>query len=211
MLLFWPHLIVVGAVVSAALAVSFILAARLRRRSATSPQQTLGLLAALCAVIVDALYVLAIIRQGNVDEPWRVVFVATFIVGLALAAALGATRRDKWWASALLAFASIGFLALGTLALFSIGIGLLLAGGIAMVALVQALGRDNSRRARMAALIAAGIPLLVLGVGFYLGGRLPPGCPSNASRVEGSISNGGTTTHYICQNGRLIRWWSDAR
>jgi hypothetical protein len=210
-LLFWPHLIIVGAAVSTALAISFIIAARLRHRSSTSPQQTLGLLAALCAVIVDALYVVAIIRQGNVDEPWRVVFVASFIALLALSAGLGGALPEMWWASALLAFAAIGLVALGALALFSIGIGLLLAGGIALVALVQALARGRSRRARVAALIAAGLPVLLLVGGFYVVGRLPPGCPSDASHLEGSMSDGGTTTHYVCENGRLIRWWTDAR
>lgn len=207
-LIFWPYLIVVGATLSAALAVSFILAARLRHRSSTPPQRTLGLLAAVCAVLVDGLYVVAIIRQGNVDEPWRIVFVASFIALLALAAALGGMRPPEWWATACFAFATVGFLVLGVLALFSIGIGLLLAGGIAAVAMFQ--GGVNSKRARTAALVAAVVPLLLVALGFYVVGRLPPGCPTRAPHLEGTIGDGGATRHYVCEYGRRVRWWTDS-
>jgi hypothetical protein len=35
---------------------------------------------------------------------------------------------------------------------------------------------------------------------------LPPGCPNDAHHLEGTISDGGGTRHYVCENGRLVQW-----
>lgn len=81
-----------------------------------------GLMAGLLALIVDGIYLWLIRTQGNVDEPWRVVFVAVVIATFAIAVIVATARATGRWAVAITGFAAVGLLTVAVLAGFSIGI-----------------------------------------------------------------------------------------
>lgn len=95
-----------------------------RRRVASLP--ALG--GAIGALAVDALYLNLIIQQGATPPGGRVPFIALWIAIAALLAGVGAftdlPARRAW----LLGWSAAALLALGVLAVFSIGIPLLLCG-----------------------------------------------------------------------------------
>jgi hypothetical protein len=99
--------------------------------------------AALATIMASAAvptYLLAIVRQsagGEIDDLGRVVVVTVLLVGLASLAALGAISPRARVRKGSLAAAALGLLVLGYLALWSIGALLLLAGLLAVLALVR--------------------------------------------------------------------------
>jgi len=97
----------------------------------------LAVIAAVIAALTDILYFGVVVGQGGHDPiRWRVAFVATFIAVLAMTAALSARASASALRPALLGLSAIGLLAMGYIAIFSIGLPLLLAGALAFIALV---------------------------------------------------------------------------
>jgi hypothetical protein len=127
-----------------------------------------GTAAALLAAGIDVLYLVIIASQRDRETiaasllEGRVVFVATFVALCAAASWIGA-RREGGGAEPLAAAAG-GLLALGLLAIFSIGVLLLAAGGLCLAAWV---GRARTR-GRLASAWAFLLGPAVLGVGTAL-------------------------------------------
>ena len=162
--------------------------------------------AAIIAAVVDTLYVGILIsqnRQGPHDPlGLTVIFVATFIAVLAVSAALVALGPAITLRPALLGLSAVGLLAMGYIAIFSIGLPLVLAGGLAFVALLISL-RASPQPAGI--LKAGGGALLALAI--FVGGFEATiraiTCP--ATGVETGSGSGIVSGpyHYTCVNGKL--------
>jgi len=156
--------------------------------------------AALIAAVVDVLYYGVVSHQGPLA--FRVAFVATFIALLAITAALSTRASATTWRPALLALSAIGLLAMGFIAIFSIGLPLLIAGALAFVALMFSLAASR----QPAGIVKAGAGGL-LALAIFLGGLEATehaiGCP--AEGVETGSGSGFLSGpyHYTCVNGKL--------
>jgi hypothetical protein len=95
--------------------------------------------AAVVALATDVLYLVIIRSQGEQDPgEWvTVAVVALVILGLACCAGAAAVATRPATRKVLLAVAAVGLLVLGVLAIFSIGLLLLLAGLLSVVAWVR--------------------------------------------------------------------------
>jgi hypothetical protein len=133
------------------------------RRTDRAPGASFAIAAAIIAVVVDALY-LAIIFSQEPIEAGRTVFVAAFILGSAVCA-LGAAFGPAAARPVLAAAASGGLVTLGILGMFSIGLPLLVAGALAIVAWVRVARGGGARLGLLcaAAFLAAGA-VLVAGI-----------------------------------------------
>jgi hypothetical protein len=162
-----------------------------------------------CALIVvlatDVAYVLFVRAQGGAEpsRPYTVPFVASYLV--VIAAILAATLM-RWTPSVarlpLRAAAAGGLLVLGVIAMFSIGLPLLIAGAMAGAAAWFTLGGSQLKSSVLLGLGSAAIAVTVLVAGFIvIAGMIV--CPAN-----GSMSGGGTgfltgPYYYECVNGEL--------
>ena len=110
-----------------------------------------GLAAAALSGAVAVLY-LVLIALGDVGasgDGRRVALVATILVALPLCAGVGARRPATNAEVGLLAVAAVGLLIMGFLALFSIGMPLLVASALAWIALfrvARGVGRSGADR-----------------------------------------------------------------
>jgi len=159
--------------------------------------------AAIIAAVVDAVYYGFVSHQDGHDPlGWRVPFVVTFIALLAITAALSTRASATTWRPALLALSAIGLLAMGFIAIFSIGLPLLIAGALAFVALIISLAASR----QPAGILKAGTGGL-LALAIFLGGfeatEHAIGCP--AKGVETGSGSGFLSGpyHYTCINGKL--------
>jgi hypothetical protein len=99
------------------------------------------LIAVIVACAVDILYVSQIVGPPGgrgYSLPWRSVFVALFIAAMTMAAALAIRPSAAAGRTVLLGLSSMGLLAMGYLAIFSVGLPLLVAGLGLLVALIYA-------------------------------------------------------------------------
>lgn len=164
----------------------------------------LAIAAAVIAAVVDVLYLGAVRSQSGrgAGQFLTVPFVAGFIALLAIAAALSVRASAEPIRPALLALSATGLLATGYVALFSIGVPLLIAGLLALVAGVLSLTR-SPRRAGVQALAGVLVAAVVFVGGFSLTERAitcpPTGFESGGGR--GFLLGG--AYHYTCVNGRL--------
>lgn len=126
-------------------------------------RRVMALAAAVAGAVIDVGYLRLIVDQASgVDA--RVVFVAGYIGLAAVLALVGAIRmgRDDRLAQAALLGSATGFIGIGVVALFSIGLSLLIAGVIAAMAAIAVGPR------RVGASIAVGVivgALAILAVG----------------------------------------------
>jgi hypothetical protein len=98
----------------------------------------LGLSAAAAALIIDGLYVAIIVTQGTPIELGRVGVVAFLLLALAIAAAVGALTKRRRLAIGLSLAAGLGLVALGAVAILSIGLLFIIAGIPAIAGAVMA-------------------------------------------------------------------------
>jgi hypothetical protein len=159
---------------------------------------------------VLALYVFTIAHQPGAPEPWRHVFVVAFLL-LVIAVLLTAGFRARGrLAGVLLAFAAVALLALGYLAIFSVGFGLIAAGAVALLAASRRLRSTFKWLPAIGAFLGAGAAAIgLLALGMYISGLGPPGCPTQHGHAEGAVTDGSRTVHFACQDGRLLRSWTD--
>jgi hypothetical protein len=166
----------------------------------------LGLVVAIVVVAVDVLYLwyVGFVQSGTSDQPLRVPFVAAYPGVVAICALLSALLSDGAWRIALLGASATGLLFLGFVAIFSIGLPLLVMGLLAVAALVEAIKRATRRglaaRASIAGALAA---VLVMFAGFAITERIiacGPGVVSGGG--SGGLLSGPYS--YTCQNGRAI-------
>lgn len=126
-----------------------------------------AVVAAVIAAADDALYVILIRSQGTFpDDRGRVIFVAGFLAAVATVA-LGAALLTAPKARVVLLGAATGALfALGTLAAFSIGMPLLIAGVLTAMAWTRAAdaGQPDTGTALPVAFALAAAGLLIVGI-----------------------------------------------
>ena len=160
--------------------------------------------ALIFALATDAAYLLLILGHGGArPDVVTVAFVASYLV--ALAALLAASLRRRWSVVvrlSLRAAAAGGLLVLGVLAIFSIGLPLLIAGAMATGATVRTLRGPFLTASSLSAVAAAAVAVVVLVAGFEVTERMIV-CPAH-----GSSSGGGTGLvtgpyYYDCVNGQL--------
>jgi len=119
------------------------------------------------AIAVDGLYLAAIAQQGVTPPGGRVVFVALWIGAAGLAAVLGAFVRRTPARAAMLGIGAGMLIALAVPAVFSVGIPLLLCGGLVGLGAMRA-----AELAQVPRWLGLGGPLLVLllaGIGVAIG------------------------------------------
>jgi hypothetical protein len=160
--------------------------------------------ALIFALATDAAYLLLIAGQGR-DRPdvVTVAFVASYLV--ALAALMAASLMRRWNAVvrlSLRAAAAGGLLVLGVLAIFSIGLPLLIAGAMATGATVRTLRGPFLTAASLSAVAAAVVAVAVLVAGFEVTERLIV-CPAHGSSGGGGTGLVTGPYYYDCVNGQL--------
>jgi hypothetical protein len=166
----------------------------------------LGLVVAIVVAVVDILYLWYIrFKQGGPpsDLPLRVPFIAAYLALMGICATLSTMATGKW-RTALLGACASGLLLLGFLAMFSIGLPLVVAGLLAIAGLTRTINESAPRRMAAATSMAGALAAVVLLlVGFEVTERIidcPPGVVSGgggAGFLTGAYS-------YTCQNGRAV-------
>jgi hypothetical protein len=156
------------------------------------------------ALATDAVYLLLILGQGGApSDVVTVAFVASYLA--ALAALLAASLPRRWSAVvrlSLRAAAAGGLLVLGVLAIFSIGLPLLIAGAMAIGAAVRTLRGPFLSTSSISAVAAAAVAVVVLVAGFEVTERLIV-CPAHGSSGGGGTGLVTGPYYYDCVNGQL--------
>ncbi|HLB61789.1 MAG TPA: hypothetical protein VJN50_03485 [Actinomycetota bacterium] len=123
-----------------------------------------GIAAAAIAGATDAAYVAVILQEGE-GMPARVLFVAGFMGAATACVAVGVLSEISDRARhAILAFAATGLLALGVLAIFSIGWFLIVAGALSYVAWFRSPGAQPGLVATSISAAVASVLVLVAGI-----------------------------------------------
>jgi hypothetical protein len=164
-----------------------------------------ALAAAIMAAVVDVLYLGIVGSQGQEPQFLRVPFVAVFIAVMAISAVLAPRPSSEAFRPFLLGLSSGGLLLLGYFAIFSIGLPLIIAGVLALFALI----RSSSVRVQRAslpapALAAAGgiLSVAILFAGFALS-EVVIKCPPTGTMGGGGASLLGGSYEYNCVDGKL--------
>ncbi|MEA2667469.1 MAG: hypothetical protein QOJ33_403 [Chloroflexota bacterium] len=168
-----------------------------------------GVGAAIIAAADDALYLGVVNTQGGSNLQFlRAPFLAAFIALMAICAALSSRASAARWRPLLLGISAAGLLLLGFFGIFSIGVPLLVAGVLASLGLINALGSARSsgkKCGKASAAVAAGgavLAVVVLLVGLSLT-ELAIRCPANGvEEVSGTNFLGGAY-QFSCDNGKL--------
>jgi hypothetical protein len=152
-----------------------------------------------------AAYLLLILGQGGAapSDVVTVAFVASYL--FVLAALLAASQLGRWSAVmrlSLRAGAAGGLLVLGILAIFSIGLPLLVAGAMATGATVRGMPRPIMAASSIWVVAAAALAVAVLVAGFEVTERLIV-CPAHGSSGGGGTGLVSGPYYYECVNGRL--------
>jgi hypothetical protein len=159
--------------------------------------------AAVIAATVDILYYGMVSHVGAHDPlGWRVAFVAVFIAALAMIAALSARESASAWRSALLGVSAIGLLAMGFISIFSIGLPLVLAGGLAFVALIASLTTSRQPASILKA-GAGGLLALTIFVGGFEATERAITCPATGAETGSGSGLLSGPYHDTCLNGKL--------
>lgn len=168
-----------------------------------------GVGAAVIAAADDVFYLGAVNTQGGSNPQFlRAPFVAAFIALMAICAALSSRASAARWRPLLLGVAAAGLLLLGFFGIFSIGLPLLVAGVLALLGLIKALGDASSSgqtSARAALAMGAGgaaLAIVALLAGFSLT-ELALRCPATGLESGSGATLSGGSYQYSCDNGKL--------
>lgn len=166
--------------------------------------RVLVVVALVLVVVADALYLAIVFNQGVYPlESYTIPFVAAY---LALTAGLLAASLMRRWSvavrGAFRAAATGGLLVIGVLALMSIGLPLVIAGGLAAAATVRTLRRPVLKASKLLGAASAVIAVAVLIAGFEVTERLII-CPAHGSMGGGGSGFLTGPYYYDCVNGRL--------
>ncbi|HEY0830887.1 MAG TPA: hypothetical protein VGE99_07065 [Candidatus Dormibacteraeota bacterium] len=149
-------------------------------------------------------YLLLVLGQGGApSDIFTVVFVASYLA--ALAALLAASLLRRWSVAvrlSLRAAAAGGLLVLGVLAIFSIGLPLLIAGAMATGATVRTQRGPFLAKSSISAVGAAAVAVLVLVAGFEATERVIV-CPAHGSSGGGGSGLVTGPYYYDCVEGKL--------
>jgi hypothetical protein len=163
------------------------------------------LIAVIVACAVDILYVSQIVGPPGgrgYSLPWRSVFVALFIAAMTIAAALAIRSSATQWRTVLLGLSSVGLLAMGYLAIFSIGLPLLVAGLGLLIGLIGAVA-SSRQPARVMRAAAGGLLALVIFFGGFELTAQAITCPAHGFEGGTGSSFLGGPYHYTCVDGKL--------
>ena len=163
------------------------------------------LIAVIVACAVDILYVSQIVGPPGgrgYSLPWRPVFVALFIAAMTIAAALAINPSAAGGRTVLLGLSSVGLLAMGYLAIFSVGLPLLVAGLGLLVALIYAVVASRQPAGVMRAATGGLLALVILFGGFELTAQAIT-CPAHGFEGGTGSSFFGGPYHYTCVDGKL--------
>jgi hypothetical protein len=162
--------------------------------------------AAIIAAAVDILYVGIVInqsRQGPHDPLGStVIFAATFIAVLAVTAAVAALGSATALRPALLGLSAVGLLAMGVIAIFSIGLPLILAGFLAFAALLVSL-KASPQPAGILKAGAGALLALAIFVGGFEATVRAIACPATGAETGSGSGLVSGPYHYTCVNGKL--------
>jgi hypothetical protein len=161
--------------------------------------------AALILVLAtNTAYVLLIRGQDGVaPNAYTVPFVAGYLLVLAALLASSLTRLPRpAWRTPLRAAAAGGLLVLGVLALFSVGLPLVVAGALATGAAVRTLRGPQVTKASLSAIGAAVLAVVILVGGFEVTQRAIV-CPATGSSGGGGSGFVTGSYYYDCVDGRL--------
>jgi hypothetical protein len=168
-----------------------------------------GLGAAIIAAADDALYLGVLNTQGGSNPQFlRAPFVAAYIALTAILAALSTRASAARWRPLLLGISAAGLLLLGFFGIFSIGVPLMVAGVLASLGLIDALGParpSGERSGKASAAIAAGgavLAVVALLVGLSVT-ELAVRCPANGIEQVSGTDFLGSPYQFSCDNGKL--------
>ena len=158
-------------------------------------------------IVMDALFVAIAVNQNSLDHapPEKFIFPFSGAYLGVMAVLLMVSLMPRWTApvrTALRAAAAGGLLVLGVVAMFSIGLPLVIAGAMATAATVRTASRHRVMWSSLSAVGAAMIAVTILVVGFEVTQRLIV-CPEH-----GTIGGGGSgfvtgPYYYDCVDGKL--------
>lgn len=156
------------------------------------------------ALATAAAYLLLILGQGGApSDIVTVAFVASYLAALAALLAASLLRRSSTVVRlALRAAAAGGLLVLGVLAIFSIGLPLLIAGAMATGAAVRTRRGPFLSPLSIWAVAAAAVAVVVLVAGFEVTERMIV-CPAHGSSGGGGTGLVTGPYYYDCVNGQL--------
>lgn len=162
-----------------------------------------ALVGAALAALVDILYLVVIGGQPS-DRvvSLRVPFVATFIGLVAVSAALASRPRLQRYATLLLGFSATGLLAMGLIAIFSIGLAILLAAVPVAVATAFALigAQQPAGLLQLTGGLVLALAILVGGIRFT---EVPMACPPTGYVAGSGPGLFSGPYHWSCVNGKL--------
>jgi len=167
----------------------------------------LSLVAFAIVLTADVLYVTLINAQNassSDDMPYVPRFVASYLAVIAALIALTLLPRPEIVSirAPLRAASGAGLLGLGLLAAMSIGLPLVVAGILVVIAFRLTARTPRSRLRALAGLLAAVLSLGVLLVGLDMAGRVIV-CPAVGQSGGGGTHLLGGTYRYECNNGEL--------
>jgi hypothetical protein len=156
-------------------------------------------------LLVDAGYVLLISTQGAYPhDVFTVPFVAAYWAVMAAMLWLSLQHRPRLVAlrPQLRAGAAAGLLVTGVLALFSIGLPVVLAGALATGAAVRSLAGRDVKRALLAEALAAVIAVVILVAGLEITARVIV-CPTHGTSGGSGSGLVSGNYHWQCTEGHL--------
>jgi hypothetical protein len=166
----------------------------------------------LVAVSIVSLFAIvagyiAIIRSQGEPPPDNVTtvpFVAGYLLAMAGLLAVSLIERPgiARLRPALRAAASAGLLLMGVLALFSIGLAIVITGALATAATVLTLTARPSVKATVSAVVAGVMAVVVLGVGFDISWQTIV-CPATGQSGGSTVGLFGNGKTYECNDGVL--------
>jgi hypothetical protein len=161
-------------------------------------------IALILVLATDAAYVALIKGQGSVaPDVYTVPFVAGYLLAMAALLAYSLMRLARpAWRMPLRAAATGGLLVLGVLAIFSVGLPLVIAGALATGATVRTLRGPQLTRASLSAVAAALLAVIVLVAGFEITERVIV-CPATGTSGGGGTGLVTGPYYYDCVDGQL--------
>ena len=158
-------------------------------------------------IVMDALYLAIAVNQNTQGQVPPNVYVFPFIVAFlaVMVVLLMVSLMRRWTApgrTALRGAAAGGLLVLGVVAMFSIGLPLVIAGAIAAAATVRTVSSDRVMLSTVSAVAAAMIAVAILVAGFEVTDRLIV-CPDHGTMGGGGSGFVTGPYYYDCVNGTL--------
>lgn len=206
-----------------------------RGRQAIGSATWIAMLSAMVFLLSIGLYSRVLQLQGGNGSASPTTFVNLLLGGLALAAVVASLAPWRGLRLALLSASSVAGLVLGVLAVFSVGllvlVGAFLAAGAYFLNLTERTARPQWRRAGLTSIAGGLAGLVAVGVVFvpsmfprvdcqpggasftggwgFFGGNSSGGTMSvsaDGRNISGTGSGGGHTYHFSCHDGKLVEF-----